>query len=174
VAKKSVPNSASLRCEAIAILATQLEILATLRDPKTAASNKPGTFIRQAARLIESVPQHLTPRFEELSTEEMRRDFLERLATIEAEDNAWKLEQAPHITFHEAIQKEWCRHKSLRGLTSILERVRYPERCFWSGGRINQPAYKVVLQRDHERRKRVNAEQKREKRKPKSPSKPLQ
>ena len=174
MAKKSVPDSAPLRREAIAILATLLEILATLRDPKTAASSKPGTFIRQAARLIESVPQHLTPRFEELSTEEMRRDFLERLATIETEDSAWELDQAPQITFDEAIQKEWCRHKSLRGLTSVLERVRYPERCFWSGGRINQPAYEAALQRDHERRKRINAEQKREKRKPKSPARPLQ
>jgi hypothetical protein len=99
----------------------------------------------------------------------------------DAEWRAWKLDAEPLISFAMAARADWPkkRHKSERGIVSLLKRVGYPPFCFlYAGGLINQPAYEIALQRDDEPRKERDAKRQREVRKNKgkreSPARPLQ
>ena len=107
----------------------------------------------------------------------VRRARLQRSARVaDAELRAWKLNVEPLISLSAACRADWCQHKTLHGLKLLLKRVGFPEPFFWlgPGGRINQPAYELAVQKDRERRQKLNTEQKREKRKPKSRAKRLQ
>jgi hypothetical protein len=149
--------------EVIAILATQLEILATLRAPTTTTKNKPGTFIRQAARLIESIPQYLAVPFEQLTTDEMRAYIQSQSERRAEEDAHWERNMPPLLTYKEAASAPWCRFKTWKRLLNFMKRYEYPPRYY---PHINLAGYQVAInkeqteKRDSERLRKRTARKK--------------
>jgi hypothetical protein len=104
-----------------------------------------------------------------LSDEVFRARLQMHARVDDAELRAWKLATGSLISLSDACRADWCRHKTLRGLTLLLKQVGFPQPFFWLGGRINRSAYEVALQKERARRKELDAKRKRESR-----AKPLQ
>jgi hypothetical protein len=144
-------------------LATLREILATLRDPNTSTKNKPGTFIRQAAKLIESVPQYLAVPFEQLSTDEMRAYIQSQSERRAEEDAHWERNMPPLLTYEQAAREPWCRFKTGKRLLNFMKRYEYPPRYY---PLINPAGYQVAInkeqteKRDSERLRKRTARKK--------------
>jgi hypothetical protein len=88
----------------------------------------------------------------------------------DAEWRAWKLDTELPISFAMAAQADWPnkRHKTERGMISLLKRVGYPPFfLLHPGGLINRSAYEIAVQRDDKARKERDARRHREARKTK-------
>jgi hypothetical protein len=128
-----------------AVLHAQIANLAVSLDPSGMKSSDPGPVLRQAAALIERVPEYLHVGFEKLSSEEMKRFLLIQIQSRDAEDADWDRDIPPHFTFFEAVNKNWCRFKTVKGLYRFMKQQGYPGRYFPS---INIAAYQIAEKRE--------------------------
>jgi hypothetical protein len=76
----------------------------------------------------------------------------------------WKLNIGPCISFSEALQAEWFEHASLRTFKVTLKNVGIPTALSKDGGQITGAAYRLVLERAKLRRKKLEAQRRRESR----------
>jgi hypothetical protein len=150
-----------LRLFAVAILAAVLE-------PEKMRSNNPGPAIDKAARLLDRVPEYL--RFENLSRVQ-QRDRLSKEATERKQlVRLWKMDKGLRFTLEQFIGTPSCKHKSLRELKLMLERVEFPfletpkkPFPFWPAGQITAAAYQHALKQNAKLRQkqRLLSQQKR-------------
>jgi hypothetical protein len=153
-----------------------IAILAALLDPKTAASNKPGSAIRRAFELVRNVPHYLTPQFEDHSTDEMRTILSNRARRHEEEDAKWERDTHPLVTYTEAVaHSKWCRFKTDWQLFNFMTRHGYPARYF---PRINRAGYEIAIsiekaaERESERLRKKKARSQKEKKQNRSGTNP--
>jgi hypothetical protein len=143
-------------------------ILAALLEPEQMRSKNPGPAIRRADQLLESVPEYL--RFENLSRV-LQRDHLSKEATERKQlVRLWKMDKGLRFTLEQFIGTTDCKHKSLRELKAMLERVGFPfletpkkPFPFWPAGQITAAAYQHALKQNAKLRQkqRLVSQQKR-------------
>jgi hypothetical protein len=143
----------------------EMALLAALLSPD-AVKNPRSAYEKAWAFLnaeLENIP------FEDLSTADMEAKLRKDARIHDALVREWKLNIGPCISFSDALQAEWFEHTSLRTFKVTLKNVGYPPLFSKDGGQITEAAYRLVLERAALRRKRLDAERRRESR-----AKPLQ
>jgi hypothetical protein len=138
----------------------EMALLAALLSPN-AVKNPRSAYEKAWAFLnaeLENIP------FEDLSTADMEAKLRKDARIHGALVREWKLNIGPRISFSDALQAEWFEHTSLRTFKRTLENVGYPPLFSKDGGQITEAAYSLVLERADIRRKKLDAERRRESR----------
>ena len=137
-----------------------MALLAALLSPD--AAKNPRSAYEKAWAFLDAELEHLP--FENLSLGDMSAKLRKDLRIQNALVTEWKLNTGPRMSFPDALQTEWGEHSSLDRLTAAARRVGYPEPFLKDGGQLTEASYRLILERDAQRRRKLNSEQKRKSR----------
>jgi hypothetical protein len=143
----------------------EMALLAALLRPD--AAKNPRSAYEKAWAFLDAELEHIP--FEDLSLGDMKAKLRKDLRIENALVTEWKLNIGPRMSFPDALQTEWCEHPSQHRLTVAAKRVGYPEPFLKDGGQLTEASYGQILERDAQRRRKLDSERKRESR-----AKPLQ
>jgi hypothetical protein len=154
-----------------------IAILAALLEPEALKDNA-GPAIQRAEQLVRAVPKYLTDKihpnlrakFREFTPDVERRiKEANKWGFTDLSDSNlyWSPDQLPDgaMTFEQAVGNGTCeKHKTVRGLTQLLESVGYPV-GYLQKKVITKHGYQEALKEQEQRRRQRGAERKRESRK---------
>jgi hypothetical protein len=143
----------------------EMALLAALLSPD--AAKNPRSAYEKAWAFLDAELEHIP--FEDFSLADMKAKLRKDARIFDALVREWNINIGPRMSFSDALQTEWCQHPNLVKLTAAAKRVRYPEHFLKDGGQLTEASYRLILERDAQRSRKLDSERKR-----KSRAKPLQ